>query len=78
LEVTEISVPHFLQKKPVFAHSEPDGGGELIFGVGSDYPLQARLQAVLGQREISQLRLYSQTEEKGLWGDGGRSFGFLD
>ncbi len=35
----------------------PNGGGKLAFGGGSDDPLQTRRQAVLGQREVSQLQL---------------------
>jgi hypothetical protein len=37
--------------------------GTLIFGDGSDDPLQARLEAVLGQQEASQLRLRSLKEK---------------
>jgi hypothetical protein len=40
------------------------GVGELVFDDGSDDPLSAHLEAVLGQSETSQLQRYSQEEKK--------------
>jgi hypothetical protein len=45
-------------------HPLPKGVGELVFGDGPDYPLQARLEAVLGQRAASQLQCYIPEEKK--------------
>jgi hypothetical protein len=45
-------------------HPLPKGVRELIFGNGSDDPLQAHLEAVLGQREASQLQLHCLKEKK--------------
>ncbi len=46
------------------AHPLPKGVGELVFSDGPNYPLQARLEAVLGQREASQLQHYIPEEKK--------------
>jgi hypothetical protein len=45
------------------------GGGELIFGDGAHDLYPARSEAVLGQREASQLRLNSWKDIKVCWGN---------
>ncbi len=50
-------------------HLLPKGIDEHIFVDGSDDPPQARHEAVLGQREVSQLRIHSPKEDKVPCGD---------
>ncbi len=41
----------------------------LVFGNVLDDPLQARLEAVLGQQEASRLQLHIKKEKKACWGN---------
>jgi IS1 family transposase len=65
------SICSYCRKDLLFTavHSLPKGLGKLVFGDGLDDRLQALLEAVLGQREVSQLQLNSLKEKKVRCGD---------
>jgi hypothetical protein len=45
-------------------HQTPKSIGELVFDNDLDEPLQARLEAFRGQREVGQLQFHSLKEKK--------------
>jgi hypothetical protein len=62
-------VPANLDGPFAAVHLPPNGGGGLVFDDISDYPNQARLGALLGQRDASQLSHYSLKQKQAWWGN---------